>query len=1020
MTVASQLISEVKVTGADTSAAQLAAMGAASDASAASLALVEEASVGTSATLLTMGETMRAAGVEFFDFDAATSQFVSNMAEVAPMTDVATASTAAWQSATEMAAMTAEGMTAALDTETAAVDVQGAAMRAAIPSVASLNAQFSMMQARMATVSAEADRQGAAMLRNKVAHEQFGKALQGIGNVAKDVIVTLGKIALVTGAIAAVIGIVATKAAADFQQGLNRLVTGAGDVTDNMQKMGQAILGISADTGVLTGPLLSAMYQIISANQRGAQAENTLAVAAKGAIVEQANIVDVAKAITTAMTDYVNVHLTATQAMNGYTRATQLGKVTLEELSTALSPLLPITANMRIHFADVAAAMSTMTNAGLPAERAATSLRFLFQSLENPTKKASTAMVEWGLNSVKLADTMKVSLPKALQMVYDAAKKAGPEGSVPFNRAVSDMIGGQRSLQAFLSLTGSHMKTFEDDTRKIAAAMGISKDAVLGWDVAQKNFNVQLDRAKAAFMGLLITIGNMLLPKLTELLANIAPLVKGFTDWISHGDNLKNTLKTVGDVLAPLVSAIKDTWTEIQPLVQQFIQWAIKNDAAGKSLAIVKGIVLLFADTLRFLVPIIISVTVEIIKFISTLIDRLQPAIQGAVTFIQTHWQQIAAITQGIWSTISGIVMIAWNIIKGIILVGIDVLSGQWGKAGKDMQDAWNGVWEGIKRVVIGAMKTVLGVLALLPGGLGDMAKRALRELDKLTGGITNATDHIKKSAIQMQQAVVSHLQATVTSISTQLDNATSNSQRHFLQMKLDAAKQTLALQQAVLKNMQDMAKGVNKHTGTMDTDATKNAAAMKKHVLAKLMELNNDAVGHSIIPDMVRSITRWFTNMASSALSWGSSLINNFKSGLQSAWNAVVSWVNGALSWLSGQFPHSPVKEGPLKGSEKWGYNFMKNIADGMRAGMPEVQSALAGLSGGMGTLGVSHSFSGPSVTPTFFGGGGGGGITIVHVHPVVQPNDLYVDGRKFTDQVVGPHLARHWRQQTGNRRPT
>ncbi len=331
---------------------------------------------------------------------------------------------------------------------------------------------------------------------------------QGFGELLTSALKLAAIVGIVAAAAAIALGVVAVKAAADFQQGLNRLITGAGDTTDNMKQMGQAILGISSATGVLTGQLLPAMYQIISANQRGAQAEDTLRVAAMGSIVEQAKIVDVAKAITTVMTDFVKQHYTATQAMNGLTRATQLGKLTLEQLSTALSPILSTAANLGIHFSDLAAAMSAMTNAGVPADRAATSLRFLMQSLENPTKKATTAMQAMGLNTVAVGEEMKKSLPGALQMIYQAALKAGPEGSVPFNRAMSDMIGGQRSLQAMLSLTGTHFATFKDDAAKIAAAMDISKTAVLGWDVAQGNFNMQLDRAKASFQGLLITIGH--------------------------------------------------------------------------------------------------------------------------------------------------------------------------------------------------------------------------------------------------------------------------------------------------------------------------------------------------------------------------------------------------------------------------------------------------------------------------------------------------------------------------------
>src|SRR5258708_24986186 len=129
---------------------------------------------------------------------------------------------------------------------------------------------------------------------------------------------------------------IAIKQAADFQQGLNRLITGAGDTTDNMQKMGQAILGVSADTGVMTGPLLQAMYLIISSGQRGAQALDTLSVAAKGAQIEQANVVDVANVLSGVMTNYGTKVFNATQYMNGLIEAVKNGKITLQQLAVAM------------------------------------------------------------------------------------------------------------------------------------------------------------------------------------------------------------------------------------------------------------------------------------------------------------------------------------------------------------------------------------------------------------------------------------------------------------------------------------------------------------------------------------------------------------------------------------------------------------------------------------------------------------------------------------------------------------
>src|SRR5260221_1304778 len=64
----------------------------------------------------------------------------------------------------------------------------------------------------------------------------------GFGQLALAALAAGAVIAVVAGV---AIGVMAVKAAANFQQGLNRLVTGAGDVTDNMTKMGQAIIGIS-------------------------------------------------------------------------------------------------------------------------------------------------------------------------------------------------------------------------------------------------------------------------------------------------------------------------------------------------------------------------------------------------------------------------------------------------------------------------------------------------------------------------------------------------------------------------------------------------------------------------------------------------------------------------------------------------------------------------------------------------------------------------------------------------------
>src|SRR5258708_905801 len=280
------------------------------------------------------------------------------------------------------------------------------------------------------------------------------------------------------------------------------------------------------------------MYLVVSSGQRGAQAMDTLTVAAKGAQIEQANVVDVANTLSGVMTNYGTKVYNATQYMNGRISAGAHGKITLKDLAVAMGPIDPIGQQLGIHMQDVAAAMTTQTNAMIPAARAATGLRFMMQGLENPTKKARDEMAAMGLDSIKVADEMKVSLPLALQMIYDSAKKAGPEGSVPFNRAISDMIGGVRGFTAFTALTGPHMQDFINNTKNIGTAMAASTTQVKGWDIAQSNLNIKLDQGRAMLEVLGQNVGELLLPYVSQLLGMVTPLIAQFGQWATATDGL--------------------------------------------------------------------------------------------------------------------------------------------------------------------------------------------------------------------------------------------------------------------------------------------------------------------------------------------------------------------------------------------------------------------------------------------------------------------------------------------------
>lgn len=104
-------------------------------------------------------------------------------------------------------------------------------------------------------------------------------------------------------------------------------------------------------------------------------------------------------------------------------------------------------------------------------------------------------------------------------------------GSVPaqtMSAALSDLLGGATGLNTALMITGDHMSTFKGNVDSIAGAAKEGGGQVKDWAMVQKNFNQQLDQAKAQVEALGIKIGTALLPWAEKLLHATMDIVHWF------------------------------------------------------------------------------------------------------------------------------------------------------------------------------------------------------------------------------------------------------------------------------------------------------------------------------------------------------------------------------------------------------------------------------------------------------------------------------------------------------------
>jgi len=410
------------------------------------------------------------------------------------------------------------------------------------------------------------------VLYSILAIDRSGGALGSFGS-------KLTKVGLVASAAFLAIGAKATMMAANFQTQMNRVQTGAGEFSGNMKMVGNGVLSMAGLVGQSTTSLTSALYTVESAGYHGAEALTVLKNAAEGAKVGNAELATVGDAVTTGLNAY---HLSASKAVqvtNALIGAEAQGKTNMEALAGSLATVLPTAAAAHVGLNEVLGAMSTMTAEGTPAAQAATYLRQTIAMLENPSAKATDEMKSLGLNAITVAQNLgKNGLASTLTMLTTAiTAKMGPAGTVLIDKlqsasknttafqkvlanlnptqqtyvgALATMVGGTKSMQGALELTGSNMKTFQANTAAVAKHVKDGGSQIEGWSLVQKSFNQKLAEGKGLIEAYGIKLGQVLLPYATKAL----DVTMQFVGWLAKN---KTVVKDVAIAVGLIVAAFE-------------------------------------------------------------------------------------------------------------------------------------------------------------------------------------------------------------------------------------------------------------------------------------------------------------------------------------------------------------------------------------------------------------------------------------------------------------------------------
>jgi len=320
------------------------------------------------------------------------------------------------------------------------------------------------------------------------------------------------------------------KMASEFQGSMERIHTQAGVAQDQIKGLGDGVLKLAGQVGQDPNSLAEALYHIessfASTGISGEHALNLLKVAAEGATVGHANLVDVTNALDAAVVSGIPGVENLTSAMGTLNATVGAGDMNMQDLANAFSTgLLASVKSFGLSITDVGAALAVFGDNNVRGQTAATQLRMAVQSLAEPAKGGAAALAKLGLQSDSLAKDMQsgglnAALGDLITHMNAAGISADQQGQI-----ITDAFG-KRAGQGINVLVGQYDRLQSKYTDLAKGATGFQDAWTATTHTLQFQLSAFVDGAKAAG----ISLGTALLPAVSDLLTVLKlgfPIVQG-------------------------------------------------------------------------------------------------------------------------------------------------------------------------------------------------------------------------------------------------------------------------------------------------------------------------------------------------------------------------------------------------------------------------------------------------------------------------------------------------------------
>ena len=571
------------------------------------------------------------------------------------------------------------------------------------------------------------------------------------------------------------VGAGAIKTAADFEAGMSKVAALSGATGDDLKMLEEEAKRMGATTKYSATESADALSYMALAGWDAEQMAAGLEPSLKLAGASGMQLAECTDIVTDTMSMFGMKASEATKMTDMLAYAQANSNTDVQQLGEALKYCGASANAMGYDLADTTALLGTFADQGLKGSSAGTTLNAMFRDMK---KNAEDGKIAIGDKNVAIVDA-NGNYRDMTDILADVQKATEGMTQAERDMALSSIWGTEalKGVNMAFEAGVPKIREFEDGIRK---SDGAASDM---YDTMQNNLKGAIDNMKSAFEGVMITIGERLIP----IFQNVVDGITNMLTWFNNlNPTIQNVIIGVGGFLAILgpllliigniIIFITNLGAAIGTLITFFSAGGIGAGVLSAAIGAITGPVGLVIAIITALIAVgvllyknwdtIKAKCSEIWKgTIQPLITNVTNAIKSVIT---TGWNAIRSTIQSTTSAIRNIVQSIFSAISSII----SSITSAWRNT---MSSVWSGIRSAVSTGVNAIRSTISSVFSGIQSILTAPFRAAQGVISGILGGISSAISKVT-SAIK-----------NVTKLGKSMSGTDQQIQQEDLQNKLDS-----------------------------------------------------------------------------------------------------------------------------------------------------------------------------------------------------------------------------------------